>query len=170
LHSYGLLDGVFQPDQEIMPLRAYRRHRENWVRYAGQHIQPMQKALRLMNLNLDTVVTDITGCTGTKIIQAILDGERNSQVLAEFRDVRCKKSKTEIAQALDGHYREEHVLALQQAFAGYTFYQQQISECDKQLATCMDLLNKDTPNDEGSPRPKPRRRHEPDFNLHGELR
>lgn len=169
LHSYGLLEGVFQPDQEIMPLRAYMRHRGNWVRYAGQHIQHMQKALRLMNLNLDAVVTDITGCTGTKIIQAILDGERDSQVLAEYRDARCKSSKIEIAQALDGHYRKEHVFALQQAFAGYSFYQDQISECDKQLAACMDQLNKGTPNDEVSQRPKSRRRNEPDFNLHGEL-
>ena len=93
LHSYGLLEGVFQPDQDIMPLRSYMRHRGNWVRYAGQHIQHMQKALRLMNLNLDAVVTDITGRTGTKIIQAILNGERDSQVLAEYRDVRCKKAK-----------------------------------------------------------------------------
>ena len=47
----------------------------------------MQKALRLMNLNLDAVVTDITGATGTKIIQAILDGERNAQTLAGLRDL-----------------------------------------------------------------------------------
>ncbi len=97
LHSYGLLEGVFQPDQAIMPLRAYTRHRENWTRYAGQHIQHMQKALRLMNLNLDAVVTDITGTTGTAIIQAILKGERNAQVLAGFRDGRCKKSEEAIA-------------------------------------------------------------------------
>ena len=70
---------------------------------------------------------------------------------------------------MDGHYRKEHVFALQQAFAGYGFYQEQISECDKQLAACMDKLDQDTPSDEGNQRPKPRRRHEPDFNLHGEL-
>ena len=137
LHSYGLLSGVFQPDQMIAPLRAYTRHRENWTCYAGQHIQPMQKALRLMNLNLDAVVTDITGATGTKIIQAILDGERNAQTLAGLRDVRCKKTEVEIAQALDGHYRAEHVFSLQQAFASYTFYRQQIIDCDKQIAACI---------------------------------
>ena len=49
LHSYGLLQGAFQPAKDMAPLRAYTRHRENWVRHAGTHIQHMQKALRLMN-------------------------------------------------------------------------------------------------------------------------
>ena len=174
LHSYGLLEGAFQPDQAILPLRAYTRHRENWTRYAGVPIQHMQKALRLMNLNLDAVVTDITGTTGTAIIQAILKGERDAQVLAGFRDGRCKKSEEDIAQALDGHYREEQVFALQQAFDSYTFYRQQIADCDQQMAACLDQLNQAAPDkphsSEGGKRSKTRRhRHEPDFNLRGEL-
>jgi transposase len=172
LHSYGLLEGAFQPDKAIAPLRAYTRHRGNWVRYAGQHIQHMQKALRLMNLNLDVVVSDITGATGTKIIRAILVGERDPQVLAQLRDARCKKTETEIAQALDGHYRDEHLFALQQAFDAYHSYQQQIAACDQKLAACMDQLNQGTPDGrrghalEKKPNP---RRNEPDFGLQREL-
>ena len=53
-----------------------------------------------MNLNLDQVVTDITGATGLKIIDAILAGEQDGYQLAALRDRRCQKSEAEIAQAL----------------------------------------------------------------------
>jgi hypothetical protein len=54
------------------------------VRYAGMHIQHMQKALNQMNLH--HVVSDMTGVTGMRIIRAILAGERDPQVLAQHRD------------------------------------------------------------------------------------
>ena len=172
LHSYGLLEGAFQPDQTITPLRAYTRHRDNWIRHAGTHIQHMQKSLRLMNLNLDAVVSDITGATGKKIILAILSGERDPLVLAKLRDSRCKRSEGEIAHALDGHYRDEHLFALKQAFELYVFYQQQIEECDRQLQSYLEQLNIDTPQEHAEcllkKRPRPRG-NEPRFDLRREL-
>jgi hypothetical protein len=52
----------------------------------------MQKALMEMNLQLHHVVSDITGATGMRIIRAIVGGERNLDVLATYRDVRCHSS------------------------------------------------------------------------------
>src|SRR5438270_538442 len=89
LHSYGLLRGSFRPDAAIATLRAYLRQRERLVEYAAAPIQHMQKALMEMNLQLHHVVTDITGATGMRIIRAIVAGERNPDVLAAYRDVRC---------------------------------------------------------------------------------
>jgi transposase len=92
LHSYGLLRGSFRPDAEIATLRAYLRQRERLVEYAAAHIQHMQKALMEMNLQLHHVVSNITGATGMRIIRAIVAGERNPDVLATYRDVRCHSS------------------------------------------------------------------------------
>ena len=61
------------------------RQRANLVRLSGQHIQRLQKALQLMNLKLTTVLQDVTGMTGLKIIRAILAGERDPQVLAALK-------------------------------------------------------------------------------------
>jgi len=133
LHSFGLLNGGFQPTKEITPIRSLTRHRANWVESAAKHIQHMQKALRLMNLNLDRVVSDITGTTGTQIINAILEGEHDPYSLAQLRDRRCKKTVEEIAQALDGHYREEQLFILKQSQELFNFYNQQIEICDKEL-------------------------------------
>jgi hypothetical protein len=52
-------------------LRAYLRQRANLIRYAGQHIQHMEKALEQMNLKLTETISDITGVTGQAIIKAI---------------------------------------------------------------------------------------------------
>ena len=115
LHSYGLLRGSFRPDAEIATLRAYLRQRERLVEYAAAHIQHMQKALMEMNLQLHHVVTDITGATGMRIIRAIVAGERNPDVLATYRDVRCHSSIDTIRAALVGNDRNEHVFALTQS-------------------------------------------------------
>ena len=171
LHSYGLLEGAFQPTQTIAPLRAYTRHRANWVRYAGKHIQHMQKALRLMNLNLDQVVSDITGATGMKIINALLKGQRDPYTLAKLRDNRCRKTEEEIANALDGHYREEHLFSLQQAKDIFESYHQQITKIDKKIQVYLDTLNTNTP-EERKKTAIPKKRHvkgAPKFDLQKEL-
>lgn len=92
LHSYCLLRGSFRPEAEIATLRSFMRQRERLTEYAAAHIQHLQKALMEMNLQLHHVVSDITGATGMRIIRAIVAGERNPEVLAAFRDVRCKSS------------------------------------------------------------------------------
>ena len=112
LHSHGLLPSIFQPDEATQTLRDYVRQRANLVRLSGQHIQRMQKALELMNLKLTKVLGDVTGVTGLKIIRAILAGERDPQGLAQLRDRRCQHTAAEIATALDGRYRPEHLTEL----------------------------------------------------------
>mgnify|MGYP003329950146 FL=1 len=100
LHTYGLLQPSFRPPTDIVTLRAYVRHRDNLLRYRSVHIQHMQKALALMNLKLTSVISDITGDTGMRIMRAIVAGERDPRQLAQYRDHRCKKTAEEIALCL----------------------------------------------------------------------
>jgi transposase len=133
LHSVGLLRGSFRPQAEIVALRAYLRHRAELIAHRSAHIQHMQKALTQMNVQLSLVVKDITGVTGMAILRAILAGERDPQTLAALRQPGVKKSQAEIAKALTGHYRAEHVFALKQALALYDFYTSQLAECDQEI-------------------------------------
>ena len=133
LHSVGLLRGSFRPEGEIVALRAYLRHRATLIEYRAAHIQHMQKALQQMNVQLTQAVSDITGVTGLAIIRAIMAGQRDPQQLAALRDPRCKKSVQEIAKALTGNYRAEHLFALQQALALYDFYTAQLAACDAEI-------------------------------------
>src|SRR5216117_1795788 len=119
LHQHGLLRGSFRPRDGVVRLRAYLRHRERLIEYAASHIQHMQKALMQMNVQLHHVVSDITGATGMRIIRAIVAGERDPDVLATYRDVRCHSSLETIRAALVGNDRDEHVFALTQSLELY---------------------------------------------------
>jgi transposase len=140
LHACGLLRASFRPGRNIAALRAYLRLRERHLDYAAAHIQHMQKALTFMNLQLHHVVSDVTGVTGLKIIRAIVDGQRDPQVLAQMRDVRCKASEETVRVALEGNYQPEHVFALAQALALYDFYQRQVGECDAKIEEVLAVL------------------------------
>lgn len=154
LHTYGLLSASFRPPEEIVTLRGLVRHREMLVQYRAAHIQHMQKALTLMNLRLSNVLSDITGVTGLKIIRAIVAGKRDPHYLAQFRDERCKKSETEIAKSLEGHYKREQLFALKQALELYDFYDRQLQECDAELEDLYQAF--EPPEDPGAPPPPPR--------------
>lgn len=139
LHAYGLLAGSFRPDDECVVLRGYVRQRTRLFELASQHVQLMHKALTQMNLQINHVLSDITGATGMNIIRAIVAGERDSLVLAKHRDYRCKKEEKEIAKALVGNYRAEHLLALKQALEAYDFFHKQAMECEEAIEQ---ILNK----------------------------
>ena len=151
LHTYGLLAGAFRPPDEICVLRSYLRQREMLTQSASMHIQHMQKALQQMNLLLHNVVSDITGVTGMKIINAILAGERDPRVLARNRDQRCHNTTATIAKSLVGNYREEHLFALRQAVDLYETYQAKIADCDQ--AIIKQVEKQPNSSDEGPPTP-----------------
>jgi transposase len=96
----------------------------------------MQKALQQMNLHLHRVVSDITGLTGLRIIDAILVGQRDPQQLVRLRDTRVYKSTPqEMQAALVGDCRGEHLFVLSQSLQAYRFYQARIEECDREMAS-----------------------------------
>ncbi len=130
LHTYGLLNGAFRPNEQVCALRAYLRQRSMLIQEASSHIQHMQKALSQMNIQLHNVINDITGYTGMHIIRAIITGERDSKKLASYRDLRCKNSLEVIEKSLTGNYRDEHVFALMQAVELYDIYMEKVSACD----------------------------------------
>lgn len=140
LHTFGLLRGAFRPPEHLCILRSYLRQREALITGAAVHIQHMQKALTQMNLPLQTVVSDITGVSGMKIIHAILDGQRDPNVLASFRDRRCKHDEITIAKALCGHYRKDHLFALEQSTRLYEFQRQQIVSCEGAIEQHLSLF------------------------------
>jgi transposase len=173
LHSYGLVRGSFRPREDITTLRTYLRHREMLVKCAASHVQHMQKALMQMNVQLHHVISDITGQTGMRIIEGIINGTHDPKELVKYRDERCHASEDKIAEALTGHYRSEHIFSLKQAWQLYKIYQQQISECDQQIAKVLDDLRSHGPKSGQNP-PKPRQKerynnNQPRIDIRGPL-
>jgi transposase len=143
LMSYGLLKGAFRPSDRICELRSFVRQRATLTRDAARAVQHMQKALTQMNVQIDQVLSDITGKTGMLILRAIVAGERDPQVLAHYRDGRVKADEATIARSLQGNWRREHLFALAQAIGRYDFFQQQIRACDAQILDTVGGLEQD---------------------------
>lgn len=142
LHSFGLLRSSFIPSKEVLIFRGYMRQKRTLIESGSECVLRMQKALTLMNIRLDQAVTDITGVTGMSILREILKGERDLDKLAAMRQPGCAKSHEQIAEALCGHYREDHLLALQQAVTQWDLIATQISQIDQRVATCLEGFTK----------------------------
>jgi len=172
LHSYGLLRGSFRPKEKILQMRTLVRHRATLIKYAASHIQHIQKALSLMNVQLKNAVKDLTGVTGMKIIRAIVAGERDPAILAQHRDPRCTNPKEVIRESLIGNYQEEHMFCLKQALDLYDHYSLKIAECDKEIEKIMTamgtLLDEDKPNKKANTKRIPKK-HEFAFDMRREL-
>lgn len=142
LMSYGLLAGAFRPSDEICVLREFSRQREMLLASQVRHVQHMQKALAQMNIQLTQVLSDVVGVTGQTIIRAIVGGERDPHALARLKKRQVKASEDDIAAALQGNWRHEHLFALRQALALYDTYQQLLNDCDQHIQAELHKLHR----------------------------
>lgn len=149
LHTYGLLRRSFRPTPEIRAIRTCWRERNEYVQQAGACVQRMQKALTEMNIQLATVLSDLNGVTGMKILRAIVAGERDGYKLAEFRDKAVKATQETIAQSLEGTWLPEQLALLGRQLADWDHVQSQMAHCDRDL----EALMKTMPAAEAKPAP-----------------
>lgn len=147
LHSLGLLRSCFQPDEKTKQVRTLHRHRSFLVEESAKMITKMQKCLRLMNLRLDVVISDITGKSGIAIIEAILKGERSGAKMAQLTDGRIKRSREEIAEALQGQWSNEELYILEDCYTMYKIVQSKIGKCDSQIEKLLsNEVSEESPN------------------------
>ena len=162
LHSLGLLNRCFVAEGEIKELRYFVRLREDHISTASMHINHMQKALTEMNIRLKEVISQIHGVSGIKIISAILAGERNKNVLLNMCDRRIIKNKKEdVLKSLNGRYTKTGLFALQQAYDGYNFYQEQIAQCDIEIEKIMNKIGNNKKDKDLPAKRKPIRHNKP---------
>jgi transposase len=141
LHAVGLLRGSFRPADEVCAVRAILRHRDALLRGASRCVSHLHKALTQMNVQLQHVISDLTGVTGLAILQAILDGERDPQKLAALKDHRIKASRDVLAKSLRGDWRAEHLFTLRQIHDLWQKHQTLIAQCDEQIATLLQAFD-----------------------------
>ena len=157
LHAHGLLKPGFVPPEHIRRLQDYIRLRSDHISMAGSHEQHMQKALERMNLKIHDVISDLTGVSGLKMVEAILAGERNPVALVALCDPQIQKKKAgRLRAALEGTWKSEHLFALRQAHELWQFYQSKIRECDQAIELVLqDVVGTEDPE---NPAPKATKR------------
>ncbi|RME08583.1 MAG: hypothetical protein D6816_05420 [Bacteroidetes bacterium] len=133
LHSVGLLTASFQPSFFTEELRTYTRHRKRLIEDASRCTNKIQKCLIMMNIQLPIVISDVTGKSGTAIIEAILSGERDGKKLAALANGRLRADKKTLARALTGIWQESQLFELEQHWQSYQHYQRQLAQCDQRI-------------------------------------
>ena len=162
LHSYGLLRKSFIPDESIRTLRNYMRLRQDHIRATATQIRLMQKALTLMNIRFTEVISDISGASGIKMIEAILQGERRPEVLAMLCHPKILENKKDnLLKSLEGVYSEDHLFALSQAYQTLKYYNHLIEECDKAMEKHLLKITESKSDVEVKNKRKPIRNHRP---------
>ena len=171
LHSYGLLRSSFIPPQQIRILRTFVRQRRVNLQLASDHIRRAHKALELMNIKLQNVITQINGKSGLSILRAIINGNQNPEQLALLcEDSILKKKKDAVIKSLKGNFSQENIFLLKQAVDAYLFYLQQVDDCDKQIEKHLSKLTQHIKAPKKINKPKPIRHHKPNIDdLHLKL-
>jgi transposase len=167
LHSVGLVKGSFRPAQAICAVRSLLRHRESLIQAMSKMVQHLQKSLDQMNLKIHYVLSDVMGVSGLAILDAIVAGERDPEVLAKLRNKMVRASEPEVIQALEGDYRPEHVIILAQCLRRFRADQQELEILDREMEQfMMELPVREPAAGVTAPdRPSKRQRRAPAFDL-----
>jgi len=114
LLAHGLIRASFVPPQPIQELRDLTRTRKQLTREIVQHTQRIQAVLEEANIKLSSVITDILGISGRRILQAIVAGETDPMKLAELGGPRLAATKSQLTDALHGRVRPHHQILIDQ--------------------------------------------------------
>ena len=108
LLAHGLIRASFVPPAQIQDVRDLTRTRTQLAREVAQHIQRIQKTLENANIKLTSVISNIVGTSGRRILKAMIAGETNPAKLAELGSTRLKCPRAELTAALDGRVMAHH--------------------------------------------------------------
>jgi transposase len=133
LVSFGLIKASFVPEQNMQEFRSLLRTRKQLTREQTRHVQRIQKTLEEANIKLDTVISNIMGLSGRRMIEAMIEGLRNPFKLAELADRRIKASPKTLYDALHGRLTAHHRFTLRLHLRQYDTLEEAIAEIDKQV-------------------------------------
>src|SRR5437588_2724644 len=114
LLAHGLIRASFVPPQPIQELRDLTRTRKQLTREIVQHTQRIQAVLEEANVKLCSVITDILGTSGRRILKAMIAGETDAQKLAALGSERLRCTRAALVEALTARVREHHRFLLDQ--------------------------------------------------------
>ena len=133
LAAFGLIKASFVPEQKIQELRSLMRARKQLVREQTRHIQRIQKTLEETNIKLDSVISDIMGLSGRRMIEAMIAGVRDPKKLAQLADRRIKASPKALYDALHGRLTDHHRFMLRLHLGQYDALTSSIAQIDGQV-------------------------------------
>src|SRR3954468_16285687 len=128
LAEAGLLKASFVPPKPIRQLRNLTRYRKTQIQERQREVNRLHKALDDAGIKLDCVATDILGKSGRDMLDALVAGETNPQILAELARRQMRKKIPALREALEGHFDAHHALWIGAILRHIDFLDEQIKQ------------------------------------------
>jgi len=140
----GLIEGSFVPPEDIRDLRDLTRYRKKLVNNRTAEQNRIHKILQDANIKLTSVLSDIFGKTGRKILEAIIDGEKiDEEGLRKMVHKRVKASLTDIADSFNGRLRRHHRDMLRYHWEHMTYLEETLESLEEQIDQCLEPYRKE---------------------------
>lgn len=137
LLRHGLLQASFIPPAPIRELRELTRYRKTLVQERASEINRLQKVLESANLKLAAVASDILGKSGRDMLDAVVDGQEDPEVLAALARGRLRSKIPELQQALKGRVKAHHRFLIEQILSHIDFLDQAIGKVYQEVEQCL---------------------------------
>jgi transposase len=141
LLRHGLLQGSFIPPQAQRELRDLTRHRTSLVQERARLVNRLQKVLEDANIKLAGVATDITGVSARAMLEALVAGEADPQLLASLARGKLQAKRAELERALEGRVRAHHRFLLTELLAHLDYLDETISRFSTELEQRLQPMN-----------------------------
>lgn len=138
LLAHGLITASMIPPSPIQELRDLTRTRRQLVREIGQHTQRVQRVLEDANVKLSSVISEILGMSGRRILEAIIGGEDDPEKLAALGSERLRCSNEVLCEALRGRVTAHHRFLLRQHLDTVDHLQRVVDQFDAQIARLLE--------------------------------
>lgn len=129
----GLLKGSFIPPQPIRELRELYRYKRKLLQQGASERNRLQKILEDANVKVGSVLTDVFGVTGRLIIQSIIEGQSDPQVLACCARGSLVRKRALLSQSLEGNVSEHHRYMLARSMQSLDETQKLVNLLDKRI-------------------------------------
>lgn len=135
LLSHGLLRGSFIPPEPIRDLRDLTRYRKTLTDERVREVNRLQKFLEGANIKLSSVATDVMGVSGRAMLEALLSGSTDPQVLSELAKGRLRKKLPELKKALEGRFRSHHRFMVAEVLTHLDFLDEAIERVSQEVSS-----------------------------------
>jgi transposase len=133
LLEHGLLRKSFVPPREIRELRDLTRYRKALIRERASEVNRLHKVLEDAGVKLATVASDVMGVSGRRMLEALVAGTTDPEVLAELAKTRLRTKLPELRKALDARFREHHGFLVSQVLAHVDYLEEAIDTVSKRV-------------------------------------
>jgi transposase len=137
LGAHGLVRPSFVPPQPVRELRDLTRARTQMTRERGQIVQRLEKLLEDTGIKLAAVASDIMGVSGRAMLEALIDGERDPQTLADLARRKLRNKIPELTEALTGRFRDHHAFLTRLHLDHYDQLSGAIGQLDERIEEAM---------------------------------